>query len=362
MNLLLLYGGRSGEHEISLISSRFILANLDPEKYRVFPVWIDHEGSWYYVPLETALKAADKLPPGNIPCRLIQENSGAVFQSGNEKVSVDFVFPGLHGPFGEDGKLQGYLETLGTAYAGSGVLGSSLSMDKIAARNVLKSLGIPQVKYLGLLKKEYEKDPEVWAKKIENELPYPIFVKPANLGSSVGVSKARNRQELEKGMKEAFLYDSRLILEEGKTIRECETAIIGNAYSESITTVGEIKVNADFYSYEAKYLDPEGSEVKIPANLRPEQIEEAKQIALAAYRGLCCAGYARADLFYEAETESFYFNEINTLPGLTPVSMFPMLWKDAGLSGPEIMDRIIQAGLEMHRERSSLKYKYSAQS
>ncbi len=361
LNLLLLYGGKSGEHEISLISAAHILRNLSPEKYTVYPVWISHEGKWRYLDEKTARQHSKvKLPPGKQECfiRPGQNNEPILVIEKSSEIPLDFCFPGLHGTFGEDGKMQGLLESLHLPYGGSGVKSSALSMDKIATRHLMAALGIGQVKYLALTDYERNADPSGVVRNIESNLPYPVFVKPANLGSSVGVSRVKTRGDLELALDTAFAYDTSVIIEEGKKIRELEMAILGNSGSEAVSEVGEVIVHREFYDYEAKYLDEDAAEISIPAKISDEVSQKAREIAGKAYRALGCSGYARADIFFCEAEKALYFNEINTLPGFTPASMFPRLWLQAGIQGPDLMDRIVQAGLEMHRAAAKLKYRF----
>ena len=363
MKLVLLYGGRSGEHEVSLVSAAFVLEHLG-EHHEVIPVWIDHSGSWFYLPEKDARAAArsGRLIPGTEGCRLESASS----PSGQVRLvtetglgfEVDFAFPVLHGTYGEDGRLQGFLETMGLPYAGAGVSGSSLAMDKILARRVLSQAGIPGVNFRELSLYEYRERGDACLGEIESELPYPIFVKPANLGSSVGVAKALNREELQAGIEDALRYDDRLILEEGKNVRELETGILGNRDGARGSDVGEIIVRADYYSYDAKYIDAGASEPRIPADLPEKTRDRARQIALAAYRVLNCEGYARADLFLDRESGEIYFNELNTIPGFTPSSMFPLLWENSGTEPEALLEEIIELGIKRSERDSRLIRKY----
>lgn len=361
LNLLLLYGGRSGEHEVSLNSASYIVRVMDESKYLLQGVWIDHRGDWFYRS-EGELRsdaAGGPLAPGKTACSLIRQGGETrLLLEKGEKLPVDFAFPAIHGSFGEDGRLQGLFESFSLPYAGSGVQGSALAMDKILTRKLLATENIPQVEYLSLDNREYESDGEAQLNQIEETLHYPIFIKPANLGSSVGVTRALNRGSLKSGIEEALHYDIRIILEEGKSVRELEVGIIGNREDVLLSEVGEVVVHSDFYSYRAKYEDDSAYTLQIPADI-PDSIRTAVQkTARLAYQSLNCEGFARADMFYIAEEQRIYFNEINTIPGFTRISMFPRLWKHSGIDGPELIDRIIELGLDRHHRQSRLNYRY----
>ena len=362
LNLVLLYGGKSGEHEVSQVSASYILNNLHPEKYQVYPVWIDHQGRWFYLPLEEARgeSAEGPLPPGLYPCNLARGNESIRLRfPGKNSIPVDFVFPMLHGSFGEDGRLQGYLDTLGLPYAGAGACGSAVAMDKILTKQIIQAHNIPQVDWLGLEKYEYEEDPDHHLKEIQSRLSYPLFVKPANLGSSVGINKVKDLDSLKTGIHEAFAYDWRVVIEEGKDVREIEFALLGSPENLRVSPPGEIIVHSEFYSYEAKYEDAEAYELSIPAKLSAAQMKAGQEMATRAFRALNIDGFARADLFFVSAEDKFYFNELNTIPGCTPISMFPRLWKETGLEGMELVDELIRLGMERHERVESLQYKFT---
>jgi len=253
----------------------------------------------------------------------------------------------LHGPFGEDGTIQGLFEMADIPYGGCGVLGSSVAMDKAFAKEIFAKANIPICKHIVIFKEEIDADLDGTIEKIENQLPYPIFVKPANMGSSVGITKARNKDELITALHEAIKYDRRLVLEEGLNCRELETAVLGN-YNAKAAVAGEILPSAEFYNYTAKYFDGGQSKLCIPAEIVLEISEEIREIAVKAYKLIDCAGYARIDFFLEKETNKIYLNEINTIPGFTKYSMFPLLWAEAGIPYPKLIERIIELGIERY--------------
>ena len=364
INLALFYGGRSGEHEVSCVSAAYVLSNLVPEKYNVFPVWIDHAGHARFIPEADARRVppVGSLPTGGSPCRFSNRGGRVALEAESIEADIDFAFPVLHGSYGEDGRIQGFFDTLDLPYAGSGVCGSALAMDKILTKQVATALGIPQAPYVALHAHEYRADPEGALAEIRDRLKYPIFAKPANLGSSVGITKARDEQALRTAVEHALEFDRRIILEQGLEIRELETGMLGNADNVQTSVIGEVIVYDDFYSYRAKYQDDEASSLAIPADIPPAIAEQMRDIVIRMYRALNCAGYARADVFYAVAEERIYFNEINTIPGFTPISMFPRLWKHSGIDGPELTDAIVRLGFELHEQIGRLKYKYDSAS
>ncbi len=364
INLALIHGGRSGEHEVSLVSAAYVLRSLAPEKYNVHPVRIDHDGRWFKVSLDAAKAAADQgsLPKtGGSPCALVNRGAGPVLEvrgDADEDIALDFAFPMLHGTFGEDGRMQGLFEALNLPFAGSGTAGSAMAMDKIAARRICAALDIPQPDFRELSKTEFAAAGPTRMSEIASALNFPLFVKPANLGSSVGVSKAVNLDELQRALEEAFKFDHRAIIEVGMDVRELEVGVLGNTEA-SLSTIGEVIVHANFYSYDAKYENEQDYDVQVPADIPANIEKQMRETAVQAYHALNCAGFARADFFYVEDENRLYFNEINTIPGCTPISMFPRLWKHAGVDGPELMDRIVEFGLERHRRDGALTYNFS---
>ena len=354
-----LFGGRSGEHEVSLVSARSVLQHLSPEKYEVYPIGITHEGAWYFGPearemleqgttqgLRPVTVLPDPTRPGLWALEPVLERLAA----------LDVVFPVLHGPFGEDGTLQGLLEMAGVAYVGAGVAASAVGMDKGLFKDLMRAHGLPVVRYRVFTRHRWEQDPEGVIRECEALAPYPLFVKPANLGSSVGVTKAKNREQLREALHLAARYDRRLVVEQGIPAREIEVSVLGN--EEPVASVpGEVVPGDEFYSYRAKYLD-DTSRLLIPAPLTPEQTQRVRELALAAYRAIDAAGMARVDFLMHKETGEFFISEVNTIPGFTPISMYPKLWEASGLPYPQLLDRLIELALERHRERQRTIYRF----
>ncbi|NEO97665.1 MAG: D-alanine--D-alanine ligase [Symploca sp. SIO2E9] len=339
----LLFGGRSGEHEVSIISARAIAKALNSEhntpKYELLPVYIQKDGIW-----QAGATAQKVLESGN-PLQL--EGEGNLWQYPPQVNDVDVWFPILHGPNGEDGTVQGLLSLMQVPFVGSGVLGSALSMDKLAMKRAFAQAQLPQVKYMEVLRSQVWSNPCIFPKlcdQIEQTLDYPCFVKPGNLGSSVGIFKVRTRSELEAALDNAASYDRRLIVEAGVVAREVECAVLGNDYPKA-SIVGEITYQSDFYDYKTKYT--EGlAELLIPAPLPPGIITQIQEMALQAFAAVDAAGLARVDFFYLEATGEVLINEINTLPGFTATSMYPQLWAASGIAFPQLVDQLIEFGLE----------------
>ncbi|HVP52786.1 MAG TPA: D-alanine--D-alanine ligase family protein, partial [Terriglobales bacterium] len=291
----------------------------------------------------------DSLAPFDVPQRRLEDRA----------INVDVVFPVLHGTFGEDGTIQGLLELADLPYVGAGVLGSAAGMDKDVMKRLFRDAGLAIVRHLTFLRADWEQDAKRVRKEIEKKLNYPVFVKPANLGSSVGVSKARDRTQLEKAMDEAAAYDRKIIVEEGvggkdRKAREIECSVLGNDRPEA-SIAGEVVPCKDFYDYEAKYLT-EGSELIIPAKLSKKQMRQVQEMAVQAFLAVDCAGMARVDFLMDPKTEKIYVNEVNTIPGFTAISMYPKLWAASGLPYPKLIDRLIQLALERHAEKKKTKF------
>jgi len=356
LRLLLLCGGRSGEHEISLLSAASVYAALDRRRFEVLVVGITREeGLWLLLSSpEDTFREGLKASSGQ-PVVLGRDRDGPLLLSldGSWSERVEVAFPLLHGPNGEDGTLQGLLEMSGLPYVGCGVLSSALSMDKGMAKDVLVRHGLPVAPYLVFRSREWEEDPEGISTRVEVELGYPVFVKPCNLGSSVGISRAGDREELGRAVAGAALYDRRIIVERAIQAREIEVSVLGNELP--LTSVpGEVVPRREFYDYVAKYRDP-STGLLIPAPLTPEEAERARELARAAYQALDCAGMARVDLFLDRESGNLYINELNTIPGFTAVSMYPKLWEASGLPYPELLSRLVELALERWQERSRLR-------
>jgi len=354
IRLGIIFGGRSGEHEISLMSATSVINAIDKEKFVPVLIGITKAGNWllYDGPV-------DKIEDGS--WQQIAEAALAadpekytltILGSGGKSLKdwIDFALPILHGPYGEDGTIQGLFEMADIPYGGCGVLGSAAAMDKALAKEVFAKESLPICRHLNLFKEDFIENQDHVIDRVEKFLPYPIFVKPANMGSSVGITKAKNTEELKAAIKEAIKYDRRLVLEEGLDCREIETGVLGN-YAPTAAAVGEILPSDEFYSYKAKYFDGGQSKMCIPADIPAEIAEELKSIAVEAYKLLDCAGFARVDFFMEKGTNKIYLNEINTIPGFTKFSMFPLLWAEAGVPYPELIERIIELGFERYEDR-----------
>jgi D-alanine-D-alanine ligase len=340
MRIGLLFGGRSGEHEVSIASARAITNALSQNsRYQVQPFYIQKDGLWCDpVRSLTVLESGQPLQ--------IQADSPLLFQLPIEANDVDLWFPVLHGPNGEDGTVQGMLQLMQKPYVGNGVLSSAAGMDKIIMKSVFAQAGLAQVKYVALSRWQWQQEPENWYEYIESELGYPCFVKPSNLGSSVGISKVRNRIQLEKAIADATSYDHRIIIEQGVTAREIECAVLGNEQPQA-STVGEITFNSDFYDYETKYT-PGLADLTIPADLPQAVIQAVQAMSIRAFSAIAGSGLGRVDFFYVESTATVLINEINTLPGFTATSMYPKLWEASGIGFTELCDRLIELALERH--------------
>jgi D-alanine-D-alanine ligase len=340
---MVVFGGRSGEHEVSLASARAIMEALKG-RHEVVPVGITRSGRWISAgdPMRE-LESKSKEIPDAAPVSRLPASGNLP----NALSSVDVVFPVLHGPFGEDGTIQGMLELAGIPYVGSGVLASAVGMDKLTMKKIFAHHGLPQVDWLGLTRKEWEEDGRNSVRRIEDLLGYPCFVKPANLGSSVGINKARDARELEYALEEAAQLDRRLIVEAGVDAREIEVSVLGNEEAK-VSVPGEIVIKKnEFYDYEAKYTEG-GMELIVPADIPHETTMELRHIARTAYEAIDAAGMARVDYFLERSTDRLLLNELNTIPGFTPTSVYSRLWAASGLPYEELLDRLIQLALERH--------------
>ncbi|MGK7894569.1 MAG: D-alanine--D-alanine ligase family protein [Xenococcus sp. (in: cyanobacteria)] len=340
----LLFGGRSGEHEVSIISAKAIASALNQDsnvtKYEVIPVYIDKQGVWHEAEISRQVLESGK--------SLNNEDTKPNLWQFPQKINeIEVFFPILHGPNGEDGTIQGLLTLMQIPYVGSGVLGSAAGMDKIAMKTVFTQAGLPQVKYLGVSRSQVWSSPCVFPKlcdDIEETLEYPCFVKPANLGSSVGISKVRSRSELESALDNAASFDRRIIVEEGVVAREVECAVLGNDHPKA-SIIGEISFSSDFYDYETKYTSGM-AELHIPAKLSNTVAEQIQEMALQAFKAVDAAGLARVDFFYVEATGEIFINEINTLPGFTATSMYPQLWQATGIDFPQLVDKLITLAFE----------------
>jgi len=357
-----LFGGRSGEHEVSLQSARAVMAALEEAGHEVVPIGVTRQGRWLVSgdPLH-ALSSGDAAGERSVTMLPEPGRTGLVPLAEREDDleplagpppigTLDVLFPVLHGTFGEDGTVQGLFELAAVPYVGAGVLGSALGMDKVVQKTLWRGLGLPVVDFLSLRRRDLEDDLDAALNRVELSISYPCFTKPANLGSSVGVSKARNRAELEAGLQVAARYDAKILVERGVNARELECGVLGN--DEPIASVvGEILPGADFYDYRAKYLDA-GSQALIPADISPDLAAEVRRLAVTAFKAVDAAGLARVDFFLERGTDRLYVNEINTMPGFTEISMYPKLWLASGLSFAELVTRVAELGIERYAERA----------
>lgn len=348
----LVYGGRSVEHEVSLQSAASILRNLDPSRYEVWLVAIDHDGRWRLGAPGTSLESAlARGVPVQLPATPTQ-NALQPLAGPSSPIALDVLFPIVHGHGGEDGTLQGLLELAGLPYVGSGVLGSAIQMDKEVSKRLLEQAGIPVCPWRVVRESELARDPRGVALRVADELGLPVFVKPANSGSSVGIAKVNEVRSLARALAEATRYDTKLLVEHALDAREIEVAVLGDDAPEA-SVPGEIRPRREWYDYEAKYVD-ESTELLVPAPLSDEESERVRDLALAAFRALEGAGLARADFLLERATGTFYLNELNSLPGFTEVSMYPRLWEASGLPYPQLLDRLVELALARHARRSKL--------
>jgi D-alanine-D-alanine ligase len=343
--LAILYGGRSAEHQVSVVSARSVMEALDPDRFEVVPIAITRDGAWLLPdrsPLE--LTASDGALPEVEPAGrelAVRPEQGVG--------GVDVVFPILHGPFGEDGTVQGLFELADLPYVGSGVLASALAMDKAMAKVVLAQAGLPQAPYLVVPERDWRADPDRVAAEVDGRLHYPVFTKPARLGSSIGISKVKTPAELAAGLATAFAHDTKALVEQGIAARELECGVLGNDAPEA-SVVGEVIPGHEFYDFEAKYLD-ESLKLEIPAPVPAGVRDRVRELSLRAFQALDCEGFARVDFFYEEATGRVLLNEVNTIPGFTPKSMFPMLWAASGLSYPDLVARLVDLATERHAAR-----------
>lgn len=364
INVGIIFGGRSEEHEVSLMSATSIIKAIDKEKYNVIPLGITKEGQWmlYNGPIEEIENGGWE----GISNKLLQdnphENLFSVIPIGTKEVQtvdhippnlenhIDVIFPVLHGPYGEDGTVQGLLEIANIPYVGAGVLASALCMDKAYAKKLFEMEGISVVEYLVIMRSRLKLNERDYISIIEKSFGYPVFVKPANLGSSVGITKCHNKDELIEGLKEAARHDRRILVERSIDCREIECAVLGNDEPEA-SVVGEIVPSHEFYDYESKYFDDGKSKLIIPAELSKEKSDEIRAMAVKAYRALDCSGLSRVDFFLEKDTEKVYINEINTMPGFTKYSMYPLLWQKTGLPYDKLIDKLIQLAIERFEDK-----------
>lgn len=352
----ILFGGRSAEHEVSIQSAKNVYKSLDKEKYEVILIGIDKKGKWVLnQPAQLLLTSSNPelVKLNNEEVSLIQKNQSTqlVSVSSNQSLGgIDVVFPVLHGPYGEDGTIQGMLKLLNIPFVGPSVLGSALGMDKDVMKRLLREAKIPVVKFLVFRRTELKK---IDFDKIVSQLGLPFFVKPANLGSSVGISKVKNKEEFKKALELAFEFDRKILIEEFIKGREIECSVLGNE-TPTASIPGEIIPTHEFYSYEAKYVDENGAKLRAPAELPKNIAKNIQDLAIKTFKTLCCEGMSRVDFFLTKKGEIFV-NEINTIPGFTQISMYPKLWEVSGISYKELVDRLIQLALERFKRENNLK-------
>ncbi len=363
-----IFGGRSGEHEVSLRSARSVMAALDPDRYEVVPIGIAKDGRWVTGDAMGALAEGQAARPATLlpeppnaagPAALLTLDRAGNTPGVSVVAELDVIFPVLHGPYGEDGTVQGLLELAGLPYVGAGVVGSAVGMDKAIFKHVMAANDLPVLPWLLFTRGQWQRNPAAVLNAVDAALPYPVFTKPANLGSSVGISKCDDRAALRAGLDEAARYDRRLIVEQGiHRARELEVAVLGNDEPRA-SVVGEVRPRRAFYDYVAKYMAEPGSEdeseLLIPAPLPPATADAVRALAVRAFRAIDAAGLGRVDLLLDDATGDLYLNEINTIPGFTSISMYPKLWEASGLSYSELLDRLIELALERHAERADLE-------
>jgi D-alanine-D-alanine ligase len=371
-----LFGGRSGEHEISLRSALTVMSAMDSGRYEIVPIAIGRDGRWFLrgdaiARLKQAAPKLRALGRGGTPVSLLPEPQGRALINAPSRKGVsparnpmpampgplDVVFPILHGTYGEDGTVQGLLELAGIPYVGAGVLGSALGMDKDAQKRILLASGIPVVRHHTLTRSQADENPRA-ARRLADQLGYPVFVKPNALGSSIGISKVKHARALAAAIADAFQYDRKILIEASCVGREFECAVLGNDRPEA-SVVGEVLITGhEFYSYESKYIDPEGAEVRIPAELPANVADRIREISTAAFTALALRGMARVDFLARADLSELFVNEVNTIPGFTAISMYPKLWETSSVTLPHLIDRLIDLALEDARDRSRLKFTY----
>ena len=361
----IIFGGRSGEHEVSFCSASSIIKAINKDKYTVVPIGITKGGRWIS-PQDSELALQSGKIEGKNTVILLNDSfsKSLVCIDNNQKLDksstldkLDVIFPALHGPYGEDGTVQGLLELANIPYVGAEVAASAISMDKELMKIIFKQKNLPVLKWMTIKRKEWQKDKEKILSLIQNNFEYPLFVKPTNLGSSVGITKVHKKEELEKAIDLASSYDRKILIEKGlEEVREIECGVLGNDEPRA-SVVGEVKPAGEFYDYDSKYID-EGTQLIIPADLPDEVSQEVQRIALYAFQAVDAAGMARVDFFVSKKENKIYLSEINTIPGFTSTSMYPRLWEASGIPYPELIDRLIQLALERHQDKRQNKISY----
>jgi len=351
----ILFGGRSGEHEVSLASAASVIRGLDPDKYEAVPIGITKEGHWLIG--AGAQKMLPEVLKGGQRVMMTADPTDAALvkldgSGGGQR--LDVVFPVMHGTFGEDGTIQGLLDLAGLPFVGAGVLGSAIAMDKDVAKRLLQAAKIPVVPWIAVQRQDWESNPEQIQGAVELKFRYPVFVKPATLGSSVGMTKAHSREELAPALNLASEFAMKILVEQCVIAREIEVSVLGN-HNPQASVPGEIVPHREFYDYAAKYLE-EGTQLLIPAQLKPAQVQKIQKYAVDAFRALELSGMARVDFFLEKKGGKIYLNEANTIPGFTSISMYPKLWEATGIPFRELIDKLIALALEQHAEKARTKY------
>jgi D-alanine-D-alanine ligase len=351
----ILFGGRSGEHEVSLASAASVIRGLDPDKYEAVPIGITKEGHWLVG--AGAQKMLPEVLKGGQRVMMTADPTDAALvrldgSGGGQR--IDVVFPVMHGTYGEDGTIQGLLDLAGLPFVGAGVLGSAIAMDKDVAKRLLQAAKIPVVPWVAVQRADWERSPREIQELIEKKFEYPVFVKPATLGSSVGMTKVHSREELAAGLNLAAEFAMKILVERNMIAREIEVSVLGNSDPRA-SVPGEIVPHREFYDYAAKYLE-EGTQLLIPAKLKPAQVEKIQKYAVEAFRALELSGMARVDFFLEKKGGKIYLNEVNTIPGFTSISMYPKMWEASGIPFRELIDKLIELALEQHREKARTKY------
>ncbi len=359
----IVFGGRSTEHEVSVTSATTILAALDPDRYTPVLIGVGHDGRWHAAESELGLLPKDVVGNPRAAASFAGLRAGLELLRRDDarpalSSALDVVFPIIHGRGGEDGTLQGMLELAGVPYVGCGVLATALCMDKVLTKSVLRDAGLPIVPCREISRHEAQRSTSAFVEAVEEAFPYPVFVKPTNTGSSVGVHKVRSRAHFVSAIKDASRYDHDVLVEPGLDAREIECAVLGG-FEPRASVLGEIRFASEFYDYDAKYADA-STELVIPADVTSEQSDEMRALALRAFRALKCWGMARVDFFVERKTGKPYLNELNTLPGFTGGSMYPKLWEASGIALPALVDHLIEHALERHRESASLEIKFKS--
>jgi D-alanine-D-alanine ligase len=362
LRVAVLYGGRSGEHEVSLQSAASVINYLDRDRFEIVPVAIDKQGRWHLNDV-SLIQGKKSLPVFEDAPRIVLPPDSAATSAlislggSGEARAIDVVFPVIHGPLCEDGTIQGLLELADVPYVGCGVLASAVAMDKEVAKRLARDAELPIVSYISLREEHWRKEKRQVAERVEKELGYPVFVKPANLGSSVGVQKVKKAGDLTTALENAFQYDLKVLVEIAVNAREIELSVLENPDSGAdplVSVPGEIEPNHEFYSYEAKYLDEKGAALIIPAMLDADQIRRVQDIGRKAFLAMECEGMARVDLLLDRTSEKLFFNELNTIPGFTSISMYPKLWEASGIGYTELLTRLVDLAISRHKRKKAL--------